>query len=424
MKSSRRRGIAAACVAAVVCMLWAGTVLAAHPEDPHQWSQEELQTLKGLWIGSLPELPPSPSNAYADNPQAAALGKELFFDARFSGNEQVSCGTCHQPDLEFTDALPVAHGMGFTARRTMPILGLGYQKWFFWDGRKDSLWAQALGPLESPVEHGFTRTMCFQLIKENYQEEYEAVFGPLPEVERLRPKGRPAMDNVEALKDWVRMTPQMRDLVTRVYANMGKAIGAYVRTIMPGPSRFDTYVEAALKGDRAAMEAAMKDEEARGLHVFIGSGGCINCHNGPMLTNGDFHNVGVPDKDGRHDRGRADGIAGVLADEFNCLGKYSDAVPSDCAPLKFIDTDSDKYIGAFKTPSLRNVADRPPYMHAGQFTTLHEVLTHYQRVAKEREGEQQGTSIVHGELTDADVRHLEAFLQTLSGPIVEVKVGD
>src|SRR5271169_3319816 len=150
--------------------------------DMHAWSKQEISVLRSLWIGSLPPLPKDPSNAFADDPKAIALGQRLFFDSRFSGNLQVSCATCHRPDMNFTDDLPLAHGMGSTARRSMPLLGVAYNSWFFWDGRKDSLWSQALGPIESSVEHGFTRTACAFLISKNYRSEYEEIFGKMPDI--------------------------------------------------------------------------------------------------------------------------------------------------------------------------------------------------------------------------------------------------
>ena len=97
----------------------------------HDWTQEEVATMRSLWIESLPPLPPSPSNTYAGDPRAAALGRKFFFDKRFSGNLEVSCGTCHREDYGFTDNLPLAHGMGTTARRTMPLAGSGYFPWLF-----------------------------------------------------------------------------------------------------------------------------------------------------------------------------------------------------------------------------------------------------------------------------------------------------
>src|SRR5512139_1293327 len=86
----------------------------APPADPHLWNADEAALMKSLWIGSLPPLPKDSSNRYADDPRAAALGKKVFFDLRFSANGTVSCATCHRPDTVFTDSLPLAHGIGTT----------------------------------------------------------------------------------------------------------------------------------------------------------------------------------------------------------------------------------------------------------------------------------------------------------------------
>ncbi|MBK9210020.1 MAG: cytochrome-c peroxidase [Anaerolineales bacterium] len=145
------------------------------------WSEAEVVTLKSLWIGSLPALPPDPSNLYADNSRAAEFGQKLFFDTRLSSNSEVACATCHKPELMFSDGLPLAQGVGTTSRKTMTIIGTAYSPWMFWDGRKDSQWAQALGPLESAVEHGGTRAQYAHLIDEVYRAEYESIFGSLPD---------------------------------------------------------------------------------------------------------------------------------------------------------------------------------------------------------------------------------------------------
>jgi cytochrome c peroxidase len=381
----------------------------AADSDMHAWSKQEISVLRSLWIGSLPPPPKDPSNAFADNPKAKALGKKLFFDPRFSGNLKVSCATCHRPDMNFTDDLPLAHGMGSTTRRSMPLLGVAYNSWFFWDGRKDSLWSQALGPLESNVEHGFTRTACAYLISKDYGSEYEEIFGKMPDITNTI--ASPATEDVIVLKTWVSMTPAKKEAVNRIYANMGKAIAAYVRTIVPGSSRFDKYVEALLNNDTATLPKTFTSDEVNGLRLFIGKAKCTNCHSGPLFTNSDFHNTGVPTPSKMpYDKGRADGIRKVLSDEFNCLGRYSDARPGDCAELRFLDTKTEKYDGAFKTPTLRNVAERAPYMHAGQFSTLKEVLEFY-RQSKSHE-------LGHNVLSDEELRQLEAFLRSLSGPII------
>jgi cytochrome c peroxidase len=229
--------------------------------------------------------------------------------------------------------------------------------------------------------------------------------------ETLPQHARPALDDPEALKAWVLMTPEQRDEVNRVYVNMGKSIAAYVRTIMPQPSPFDRYVEQVLSEKHLPSRMALIDDEARGLRLFIGKAKCTNCHNGPLFTNSDFHNLGLPHNgDEKPDEGRAGAITQVLSNEFNCIGKYSDAKPNECLELRFIDTSDKKYIGAFKTPTLRTVADRPPYMHAGQFSTLREVLEFYRSQATNPE-------LGHKDLTDKELDQIEAFLHTLSGPL-------
>ena len=374
----------------------------------NSWDQKEISVIRSLWIGSLPPLPKDPSNVFADDPAAIALGKKFFFDSRFSGNLKVSCATCHRPDMSFTDDLPLAHGIGSTTRRSMPLLGVAYNTWFFWDGRKDSLWSQALGPLESNVEHGFTRTSCAYMISRHYRKEYEAIFGKIADIKNA--VASPATEDIVVLKTWVSMTPAQRDEVNRIYANMGKAIAAYVRTIVPGPARFDLYARALIDNDTTVLSKTLTPDEVQGLRLFIGKAKCTNCHNGPLFTNSDFHNTGVPTPlKMPRDSGRADGIRKVLADEFNCLGRYSDAGHGDCAELRYLDTNTTKYSGAFKTPTLRNVAQRAPYMHAGQFQTLREVLEFYRKSTSHELG--------HGELSDKELGQLEAFLHTLSGPV-------
>ncbi len=380
----------------------------------HDWSQDEVRTLRSLWIESLSPLPKDPSNAYGDDERAAALGRRFFFDKRFSGNLKVSCGTCHREDYAFTDDLPLAHGMGTTARRTMPLAGTAYLPWLFWDGRKDSLWSQALGPLESTVEHGISRVFVASVIFEQYRQEYENIFGPLPTVEKLgKLPARPAGDDPSAYKAWLRYSLEDRTAVNTVYANLGKAIAAYIRTIQPGVSRFDEYVAAVADGSTGDLGRIFSDQEAEGLRVFIRKAKCTNCHSGPLFTNGEFHNLDIPVSDRMpFDAGRAEGISLVLSDEFNCLGPYSDAKGKQCKELWFMDTDTRKYSGAMKTPTLRNVAERPPYMHAGQFQSISEVLEFYRR--------SKNPDIEHQGLSNGDLDVLEAFLGTLSGPILSL----
>ncbi len=378
------------------------------------WSDSEITTLRSLWIGSLPDLSPDPTNRYADDLQAAKLGYRLFFDTRFSANGKVACATCHDPAKQFQDGLPLANGIGTTNRRAMSIIGTAYSPWLFWDGRTDSQWAQALGPLESAVEHGGNRTQYARLVAALYKDDYEALFGTLPDLSTLPANAGPVADP-SANAAWKAMSQADREAVTRVYANMGKAIAAYERLIMPGSSRFDAYVEAALAKDTQQMNTLYSPDEVAGLRLFIGPTNCLQCHNGPLFTDNHFHNTGVPSLEGLpEDTGRAQGAAQVQKDEFNCLSLYSDAKPEDCAELRYMVTDGEDLIRAFKPPSLRDVAERAPYMDAGQFETLADVLKHYNSAPEAP----LGYSEIHPlKLSETETSQLIAFLKTLSGPL-------
>jgi len=381
------------------------------------WTEAELTTLKTLWIGSLPPLAPDPSNQYGDDPAAAEFGKALFFDTRFSSNGEVACATCHIPEKGFQDGLPLAQGVGTTNRRTMPIAGTAYSPWMFWDGRKDSQWSQALGPLENPVEHGGNRTFYAHLIAENYSTEYEAIFGTLPDLsDRTRfPEAAGPVADESARAAWEAMSPADRETVNQIFVNMGKAIAAYERQIMPTASRFDMYVQAALENDTKTMNATLTAEEVEGLRLFIGPANCTRCHNGPLFTDNSFHNTGVPAVESLpEDTGRAQGAQDVLPDEFNCLSAYSDAEPKECSELNFMLAEGEELERAFKAPSLRNVTARAPFMHAGQFTTLQTVLNHYNTAPASPAGH---TELEPLNLSETQLNAIIAFLFTLNSEI-------
>jgi len=358
---------------------------------------------------------------WSDASRAAALGQKLFFDTRLSANGEVSCASCHQPDRYFTDGLGQARGIATTARGAPTLLGASHSAWYFWDGRRDSQWAQALGPLESGPEHGGTRIEFARLIIEDpdYHAEYEALFGALPDLsdmERFPKRAGPSSDR-KIVDAWRAMSEDDRQLVTRVFVNIGKSLAAYERLLMPGPGRFDAYVEALQKKNEATMTGAMTQNEVAGLKLFIGKAMCIRCHNGPLFTDHGFHNIGVPFAEGLHlDWGRYQGVQKALKDEFNCLSDYSDAGQQDCAELRFAKTLKDETIGAFKTPTLRNVAETAPYMHSGQFADLDAVLDHYNKATTSRKAPIGHGDLVPINLTAEEVVQLKAFLHTLSGP--------
>jgi cytochrome c peroxidase len=299
-------------------------------------------------------------------------------------------------------------------RNAQTIVGVAYHPWFFWDGRKDSLWSQALGPLEATVEHGGDRTMYAHIIAQHYREEYEALFGPLPadfsDRSRFPPRAGPIQASTVRAA-WEAMSAADQDAVTEVFVNMGKAIAAFERRVQPLPARFDTYVEAVLTDDAQAMQHTLTREEIDGLRLFIGKARCITCHSGPLFTDNQFYAIGVPPAAGiLPDPGRAQGVAELLQDEFTCLSRWSDADETACTHLTGLSADNEELVGAFRTPTLRNVADTAPYMHAGQMQTLHETLAFFNA------GIPQHPPL---QLSATELRHLEAFLRTLSSPVAE-----
>ncbi|MDH3441415.1 MAG: cytochrome-c peroxidase, partial [Gammaproteobacteria bacterium] len=350
------------------------------PRYPHAWSDADLRMLASLSIDSLPPLPADPSNAVADNEDAARLGQRLFFDPRLSGNGQVSCATCHVPDKRFTDGLPKGRGIGLSGRNTRSIVGTAYSPWLYWDGRRDSQWSQGLSPLEDPAEHGGNRVAYVRFISmdESYREQYESLFGPLPDFAdpvRFPSKASPLADT-EARLAWAAMAESDQRLVNSVFANIGKAIAAYERRILHGPSRFDDYVRAITNGDPAAADI-LTTAEILGLQLFIDEARCIECHNGPLFTNNEFHNTGMLSFPGDlPDRGRIDGVRKVQNDPFNCLGDYSDDPDRNCPELTYVRTGSE-LVGATRTPSLRDLAGTAPYGHKGQQESLADVLKQY-----------------------------------------------
>jgi cytochrome c peroxidase len=196
-----------------------------------------------------------------------------------------------------------------------------------------------------------------------------------------------------------------------VLANIGKAIEAFERSIMPEETRFDRFAEALTAGKAQGKDAAFSELEIEGLKLFIGSANCSTCHNGPRFTDGQFHNTGIPPVASLPpDHGRAEGVKLVEANPFNCLGKYSDARQEDCGELRFMAKSGRGLERAFKTPSLRGVAGRPPYMHAGQIATLEEAVAHYANAPADPK---DGSELHAIRLTDRGRMALVAFLKTL-----------
>ena len=255
----------------------------------------------------------------------------------------------------------------------MPLAGVAWSPWQFWDGRKDSLWAQALGPLEDAREHGGNRAAYVHFVAEHMRDRYERIFGPLPDLTGLPRDAGPL--GTEAQKAaWEAIPAAKQAEIDTVFANIGKALAAFERSIRHEPSRFDRFARAIASDETPSGDAMLNESETLGLKLFIGRANCITCHAGPRFTDDHFHNTGVRQPDELpEDLGRFAGIDKALADPFNCLGRHSDAKPEQCGELRFVSNGNPEMIRAFKTPSLRGATSRPPYMHSGQIATIEDL---------------------------------------------------
>ena len=336
--------------------------------------------------------PVDATNQYGDDPQAAALGDRLFDDPQLSSCGTVSCRSCHAEESGTVDT-PKAEGCGgqLTGRNPPSVLNAGYSTWFMWDGRADRLWNQALLPLLSPVEMASTPTILRNRLSAGYAAEYEALFGQ-----------HPSLESDEEL-----------------LANFGKAMAAYQRTLNRNDSPFDADVIRFI----AAAEAGKAEEDPAylGLKTFFRKGQCIACHKGAMLSDDMFHNIGVKDT--------SEGAPGVLAAggalldwAFNAQGPYSDRNNgTEAGRLQRLGNDltakAGELEGAFKTPTLRNVALTAPYMHTGDVATREEVIDLY-----DKGGEPAGSfagvvseTITPLELTDEEKQSLVKLLESMTG---------
>jgi len=385
----------------------------------HSWTESEKALLKTLWIEKLKEQKDI-TNRVDNNPVAISMGHNIFFDKRFSSNKKVACASCHHPDKYFTDGLDTAQGIKKVNRNAPTIVGSSQHSWFFLDGRSDSLWSQALGPLENELEHDTNRTQVAHIIYNDpyLRESYEKLFGKMPVISNKKhfPEHAGPVKNIKANQAWKSMHKKDKQVITNIFVNVGKVIAAYEARLQPGTSRFDYYVKALLENNIVEMQKQLSTKEANGLRIFAVKAKCTVCHSGPMFTDKGFHNISVPKRDGyKHDWGRYNGSREVLKNPFNCRSQYNDSKDKSCDELEYIVMERHETQGAMKTPSLRNVAKTAPYMHAGQFKSLKEVIEHYDNPPPVTF--RQSELFLDFNLNDKEVDALVAFLKTLNSPI-------
>lgn len=399
----------------LACLLTSGTLWA---QSPVLLTPAEIRLAHEF--SPLPNVPDDSSNAFADDEGAALLGQALFYDARLSGAGDVSCSTCHKPELGFGDGRAIARGVSDHTRHSMTLWNVAYNRWFFWDGRKDTLWSQALAPLEDPREHNSSRLEVVHLLARDvdYARAYQSTFGELPDLAdsaRFPDQGRPAPDTPDHphAQAWARMTAADQSAVNRVYANVGKSIAAFERQLVSRRAPFDVFVEGLAEGDTAKL-AAISPAAQRGFALFAGKGQCFFCHDGPNFSDGEFHSNRIP-LGAEIDVGRAKGIHQLLADPFNLRSPFSDDGGRAGRTRLAMAPRQPHVPGDFKTPTLRNVARSAPYMHDGQMATLQEVLEFYSTLENAAAPDPTGEQLIAARhFTEDELADLLAFLQSLT----------
>ena len=283
-------------------------------------------------------------------PERVRLGRWFFYDKRLSADATISCATCHQPQHAFSELRPVSTGIkGLQGSRKAPSLvnlAWVFSPHFFWDGRANSLEAQALVPIANPVEMGNTHEALVQTLERvpGYRKYFKAAFGT--------------------------------DEITK--ERIAKAIADFERTRMSGDSPWDRW--------KNGESGAVSEEAKRGTELFFGKAECNQCHLGQSFTDSKFHNLGIgwnPGKSSFSDQGR-----------YLVTGNQAD-------------------LGAFKTPTLRDVRTHPPYMHDGSLATLREVVMHYNQGGIVNPTLSPKISPLG--LTESEVIALVRFMEALSG---------
>jgi cytochrome c peroxidase len=305
-----------------------------------------------LKVFLLPAKVPHPVGN-APTPARVALGHKLFFDPRLSGDGNMSCATCHNPGLGWSDGLPTARGVksAVLGRASPTVLNTGYNSIQMWDGRKATLEDQAMGPMEANVEMNMDIAKLFKWLTTS--EEYKVLFD----------KAYPG-EGVNA-------------------TTLSKAMATFERTAVSRTSPFDKWV----KGDAKAMSK----QQVQGFKLFAGKAQCIACHSGANFTDNGFHNIGLAS----------------WGDKEPDMGRYAHK------PINLMK-------GAFKTPTLRDIARTGPYFHDGSSTTLTEVVDHYAKGGLVKTNLSPNMKPL--DLSPEETQALVAFMHALTSPYKPVSV--
>ncbi len=347
----------------------------------------EIQKILSFGPWPMPAVPDK-SNRVSGKPEAIELGTRLFFDVRLSSTGDTACVTCHVPERNWTDNARRAIGRVVVDRNTPTLANVRGSRWYGWDGGADSLWAQSLRPMLDDRELGATPKHVADLMRNDEQLacRYRKTFGE---------------------------TPGASD--EGLFVNAGKVLAAFMETLVSGRTPFDNFRDALARGE-APAPGTYSDAAQRGLKIFIGRGGCTNCHSGPNFTNGEFFTTGLSkfQPHGKADPGRLEGVRKVLGSRYNLTGPFNDDTTRETAKQTRELVADRKTAGEFKVPTLRNLVLSFPYGRDGSIDSLDDVVRHYSDVDPVRLHAKDGKRGTPLKLSAAEQRDLVVFLESLS----------
>lgn len=302
-------------------LIVAGSLQAEEADADSLWAQY-LQ-VQAAWppvasqaSADLTPLPP-PKRLVSD--PMARLGEQLFNDTALSADRSVSCASCHLPEQHMGDTRTVSQGVaGRPGRRnSLSLMNVDLWQSLFWDGRVNALNELAVHPLTDPLELDLSPHQAARRIRRDpaYEQVWERAFGLQPVV-------------------WPRIS---------------QALAAFLETLRSAPGPLDRFLHDIQNGRFEQARAHLTDEQLHGLHLFRTKAGCISCHNGALLSDGDFHNIGLH----------------YFARRFHDLGRYEV-------------TGRVEHMGAFRTATLRHLSQTGPWMHNGLFPSLEGIVRMYE----------------------------------------------
>ena len=347
--------------------------------------QELSQVLShGPWP---PKTKSDSSNRVSSNDDAIKFGKALFFSTRLSSNNTMSCVSCHAAESAFASGKFVKDNPKAQDRNTQSLFNVRYNRWFGWDGSKDNLWAQSIRPIINPKEMNLPIENIKSVIQDsNFKAPYKSLFG-----------------NISTHSDEL------------VLVNIGKSLSAFQETLVTKKTTFDHFRDA-VQNENWDKAAKYPESAQRGLSLFMGRGNCSFCHSGPLFTNGEFLDAGVPYfiRPGVVDKGRHQGIINLKKSLFTLASDYNDD-PSK-ADAWAVNNVARKHsdFGIFRVPGLRGIAKTAPYMHNGSLETLEAVVDHYANINIERLHADGESLLKPLNITDQESKDLVNFLRSLS----------